>query len=308
VKYVVALSLTIACPVFAQSNPDTTTHANRQAIGDAWWTGPMLAASAGTLPPGHLLFEPYFYDIVAPHTNGLGSRAYIVYGLVPRLAVGLIPIIGYNKMSAGPSSTGVGLGDITVYSQYGLTQFHPGSWVPTTSVLVQETLPTGKYDKLGDHLSDGFGAGAYTTTVGFYTQTYFWMPNGRILRTRLDLSQIIYSSKVEIADASVYGTGPGFAGNALPGVSSNADLAAEYSLTQSWVLALDAAWGWNADTRVEGGPTILHSGSSYAITFAPAVEYNLNSSLGFLVGTRIVQFGRNFTHSVAPVLAINFVH
>jgi hypothetical protein len=226
-EYVVALSLTISCPVFAQANPDTT-HRNRQAIGDAWWTGPMLAASAGTLPPGHLLFEPYFYDIVEPHTNGLGSRAYIVYGLVPRLAVGIIPIIGYNEMSVGPSSTGVGLGDITVEAQYGLTQFHPGSWVPTTSVLVQETFPTGKYDKLGDHLSDGFGAGSYTTTLDFYTQTYVWMPNGRILRARLDLSQTVYSSKVEIADASVYGTRPGFAGNALPGVSSNADLAAEY--------------------------------------------------------------------------------
>jgi hypothetical protein len=296
-----AFSFLIAWPVFAQSAP-------HQAIGDAWWTGPMLAASAGTLPPGHILFEPYFYDVIQPHTNGFGSRAYIVYGLVNRLAVGIIPIIGYNKMSLGPSSTGVQFGDITAQAQYRLTQFHPGSWVPTMSVLVQQTFPTGKYDRLGDHLSDGIGAGSYTTNVALYTQSYFWMPTGRILRVRLDLTQSVYSSKVRIADVSVYGTGSGFEGHAMPGLSSSADLAAEYSLTQNWVLALDAAYGWNADTRVTGGPVALHSGSSYNIAFAPAIEYNLNSSLGFLLGTRIIEIGHNMTPSVTPAIAINFVH
>jgi hypothetical protein len=305
----VARGLAIACcaaPLMAQSTTDTT-HATRQALGDAWWTGPMLAASAGTLPPGHLLFEPYFYDVVSPHTNGFGSRAYIVYGLLNRFAVGLIPIIGYNKMSVGPSSSGVGLGDITIQGQYRLTQFQPGSAVPTMSVLVQQTFPTGGYDHL-TRLSDGFGAGAYTTALALYSQTYFWMPSGRILRMRLDLTQQVYSTRVHVADVSVYGTGIGFSGTAIPGLSSSADWAAEYSLTQSWVLALDAVYGWNADTRVGGAAAQLHSGSSYQVGFAPAVEYNLNSSLGFLLGTRILEIGHNATPSVSPAIAINFVH
>ena len=41
--------------------------------------------------------------------------------------------------------------------------------------------------------ADGFGAGTYSTNVGLYSQYFFWMPNGRILRTRLDVS---YSSQV----------------------------------------------------------------------------------------------------------------
>jgi hypothetical protein len=294
-------------PVAALAQTDTS-HATKEAMGDAWWTGPMLAASAGTLPPGHILIEPYFYDVVSTHTNGYGSRAYIVYGLLPRFAVGLIPIIGYNQNSVGPSSTGIGMGDITIQGQYRLTQFQPGSWVPTMSVLVQQTFPTGRYDRLGDHLSDGFGAGAYLTTLALFSQTYFWMPNGRILRMRLDLSQGLYSTNVHINDVSVYGTSQGFVGTALPGLSSYADWAAEYSMTQHWVLALDAAYGWNADTRVLGGGTPLHSGSSYDIAFAPAIEYNLNSALGFLLGTRIIEIGRNGTNSVTPAIAINFVH
>jgi hypothetical protein len=31
----------------------------RQALDNAWWTGPMLAPSAATLPRGHFLIEPY---------------------------------------------------------------------------------------------------------------------------------------------------------------------------------------------------------------------------------------------------------
>ncbi len=37
----------------------------RQSLEDAWWTGPMLAPSAATLPRGHLLIEPYLYDVIA---------------------------------------------------------------------------------------------------------------------------------------------------------------------------------------------------------------------------------------------------
>jgi len=34
--------------------------AHRQLLDDAWWTGPMLAPSASTLPQGHFLIEPEF--------------------------------------------------------------------------------------------------------------------------------------------------------------------------------------------------------------------------------------------------------
>jgi hypothetical protein len=271
-----------------------------EPLGDAWWTGPMLAPSAGTLPPGHWLVEPYVYDIKTAHADNYGSRAYVIYGLLDRFSVGVIPILGLND--------GIGLGDLTAQAQYRLTQFQPGSWVPTMSIVAQETFPTGTYDRLGTNTSNALGAGAYATTLGFYSQTYFWMPNGRILRARLDLSQVVYSTKVHVDDVSVYGTGPGFLGRALPGLSSSADLAAEYSATQRWVLALDAAYGWNGDTRVEGDNVQLHSGWSESLALAPAVEYNMSSRIGVLLGVRFIDIGRNTTHSVSPALAVNMVY
>jgi hypothetical protein len=266
------------------------------------------AAGAATLPAGHVLFEPYVYDVIADHSQTLTSRTYLIYGLVDRLSVGVIPIVGYNAVSGGPSSSRAGFEDLTTQAQYRLTQFHVGSWVPTTSLLVQETFPTGKYDRLGERPSDGFGAGAYTTTLALYSQTYFWMPNGRILRARLDVQQTVLSSRAPIADASVYGTTTGFRGHAVPGPSTFVDVAGEYSLTRHWVLALDANYGWSSDTRVVGGGTVLHTGSSEAIGFTPAVEYNWNAGVGIIVGARVIEIGRNTARTVTPVVALNVVH
>lgn len=301
-------------------DPSPASSPAHEALGDAWWTGALLAPSAGTLPPGHWLIEPYLYDITVPHSNTFGSRSYVIYGLVNRVSVGVIPVFGFNDISNGPSSSGIGVGDFTVFGQYRLTQFQPGNWVPTMSVNVQETLPTGRYDDLGSRPANGFGAGAFTTDVSLYTQTYFWLPTGRILRTRFNVSQT-FSTGVDVSGVSVYGTAPGFSGRASPGSSSTFDLAGEYSLTRNWVLALDVVFERSANTLVAGsGPPVpdtagtatgtavrLNSGASAAFAFAPALEYNWHSNWGVILGTRLIPRGLNTPASIAPVVAVNIV-
>ena len=306
---------------FAQSSSDagavqespSAAPAVRQSLNDAWWTGPMLANSAGTLPQGHALVEPYVYDVTAAHSNGFGSLAYLLYGITDRLTAGLTPTIGYNKVSGGPSSSGVGFGDLTVQAQYRFAQFHPGGWMPTASLNLQETLPTGKYDQLGDRPSDGFGAGAYTTSVGLYTQTYFWLPDSRLLRMRFNVSQS-FSSDVTVRDASVYGTSLGFHGRAQPGSASYVDASWEYSLTRGWVLALDATYRHTGGARVSGYDSLddaqnplvrLNPGASDVFGFAPAVEYSWTANLGVLVGARFLPATHNTTASVTPAVALN---
>jgi hypothetical protein len=307
--------------------PPVSSSAVHQSMDDAWWTGPLLAPSANTLPQGHVLIEPYLYDVTtqgffnsngtkvsAPHENGFGSLTYINYGLANKFTVGLIPTLGYNEVSNGPSSAGVGVGDLTVQAQYRLHFFHEGSWAPTTSINAQETLPTGKYDHLGNRPSDGFGAGAYTTTLGFYTQTFFWMPNGRILRTRFNVTQA-FSRHVNVQDVSVYGTSQGFRGHANPGAALFVDAAWEYSITRHWVAALDAVYRHQYNTPVSGYniadsnvPVLLNSGSSQVFGLAPAIEYNLNSKVGIIFGPRLFPAGKNTTNSITPVIALNIVH
>lgn len=299
------------------SHAENTT--NRQTMDDAWWTGPLLAASASTLPQGHFLVEPYLFDVItygrhdadghrlsAPHENDFGSQSYVLYGVTDRISAGVIPRLGYEKTSGGPSSPGLQVGDLTLQAQYRLTQFHAGSWVPTLSFVVGETLPTGKYDRLDQHPGDGFGAGAYTTLLSLYSQEYFWLPSGRILRMRLDLSYGL-SSQVGLRGVSVYGTDAGFAGHARPGDTFTADMSGEYSVTRNWVLAMDVVYERDASTTVSGNSLRASSGTSRSVGFAPAVEYNFNSRIGIIAGARFIPIGRNATVSVTPVAAINMV-
>jgi hypothetical protein len=318
-RYVVFAALVVAGLFVGSAGAEGQQEASppfsivRQSLDDTRWTGTMLAPSAATLPRGHFLIEPYLYDVIAAYSNGFGSLTYVNYGLTARVTVGLIPTAGFNQVSNRSSSSGVGLGDLTLQAPYRLMKFHEDSWMPTTSIALQETLPTGKYDRLGDRPSDGIGGGAYTTTLAFYSQTYFWLPNGRILRMRFNASQG-FSNNVNVADVSVYGTEAGFRGHANPGSSFFVDASWEYSLMRRWVLALDATYRHNWNTRVTGYNVLdsssvqLDSGSSEVISFAPVIEYSWKPNLGVLLGARVIPASHNIHATITPAVAINFVH
>jgi hypothetical protein len=267
----------------------------------------MLAASAATLPRGHVLVEPYFYNVITPHTNEYGSLTYLLYGLTDRLTVGLTPTADYTRVNDGPSSSGVAWGDTTLIAQYGLSRFHSGSAIPTMAVVFQETIPTGRYDNLGVRPSNGIGSGAYTTSLGLYAQTYFWLPNRRIFRVRLDTLQS-FSRSVAVEGVSVYGTVANYSGHAYPGSSLFVDASGEYSATRNWVPALDVTYRYTANTAlVNRSGAVTNSGVSAEFGLAPAIEYNWASNWGVLLGTRITLKGRNASPSTTPAIAINFV-
>lgn len=288
----------------------------------------MLAHSAATLTRGHFAIEPSLYDVIvqgqydrnglrrsAPHSNDWRLLTPVSYGLADRLSVGMLLAAGYKEVSNGPSSASVGLADVNLQCQYRLTQFHEGGWIPTISIGLQETFPTGKYDRLRNRPSDGFGNGAYTTTLAFFSQTYFWLPNGRILRVRFNALPA-FSGTVNVKDVSVYGTGAGFRGHARPGSSIFVNAAWEYSLTRRWALALDATYRYQGNTEVTGFNTLvstpsniqLDSGVSDAFGLAPAIEYNWKRNAGVLMGARLIPAGRNTAATITPAVAIKFVH
>jgi hypothetical protein len=305
---------------------DASTDVTRQSRADAWWTGPLLAPNASTFPAGHMLVEPYVFDVITnghydtngvrqpgPREHDLGSLSYIIYGVTDRMSLGLLPRFGYNEPAGAPNSSAPGVGDLGAQVQYGLTSFHEGSWVPATAVVIGETLPTGRYDRLARG-ADGFGAGVYTTALSWYSQEYLWLPNGRILRVRLDLTYAV-SSSGSVTDQSVYGTPVGFRGRVYPGDSFTADAAGEYSVTRNWVIATDLVWVHNASMRLTGSQPAAdaiafvntQSGSSEYFAVAPAVEYNFSGRVGVIVGARIFVAGRNTGSSVTPAAAINLV-
>ncbi len=112
---IMAAALTMLVSVAAAQQGTSAFVGGRESLDDAWWTGPMLAPSAATLPHGHILIEPYLFDVTtrgqyasngsrhsAPHSNGFGSLTYMLDGLTDKLTLGMIPTAGYNQVSGGP--------------------------------------------------------------------------------------------------------------------------------------------------------------------------------------------------------------
>jgi hypothetical protein len=316
-------------PAAIAAETQSTAPVSQQSLDDAWWTGPIIAAGAGTLPQGHALVEPYVYDVIrygrynndgdersASRTHAYGSLTYILYGVTDRFTAGLIPTFGYNRVNGGRDSSGIQVGDLSVQGQYRLTEFRRGSPIPTLSLIVQQTLPTGKYDRLGENVNDGLGSGANTTTLAIYSQYYLWMSNGRVLRSRFNVSYAL-SNDVDVEDVSVYGTSTGFRGTAHPGDVLTINSAWEYSMTREWVFAIDLIYQHDANTRLEGRQADPATGdmqridedfgSAWRFGVAPAIEYNFTSRVGVIAGARWFVAGRNTSATITPVAAINMV-
>jgi hypothetical protein len=281
----------------------------RQSLDDAWWTGSIVAYSPRSLPQGHLLIEPYLYDVSTRRSDGVHSFTYFLYGVTDRLTVGVAPDFAFNAVRGGQDSSGPHLGDTTLRAQYMLIAMDAERTIPDLALAVLQNLPTGKYDHLG-RSSDGFGNGSYATTLALYSQLAWWMPGGRLLRTRLNLSQTL-SPQVPLSGASVYGSDIGFLGHARPGIQSAAIIAFEYSVTRNWVLALDLIYNHGNAGLIQGfeAGNFLQSksGSSDGYGFTPAVEYNWTSNLGLIAGVRVFPDSHNIDASVTPVVAINYV-
>lgn len=301
----------------------------RQPMSDALFTGPLVAPNATSLPKGHWDIEPYVLDGIqhgsfdnnwnshnTPNTHALRSVTLLEYGLTDRLLVALLPQFGYNIVEHGADSHGVQLGDTKLRFQYMLHAFQQGSWIPTTAIAFSQVFPTGKYDGLGDHPADGLGSGLMTSTFGLFTQDYFWMPNGRILRSRLDLTYTIPDDDASVDGVSVYGTGKGFNGKIDTGNTFTADLAFEYSMTRHWAPAIDIIYSHSGGASVKGTRasnglvTTVHSRSSGSdvVDVAPAIEYLWNSHYGVIVGADWVVAGRNTGDSVTPQAALNIYY
>ena len=102
--YLSILQADATCAAEPPTNPasgeDTVSTADtaREPSSEAWWTGPLVASPAMTLPRGEFYVEPYLYNSVpygsfdtqghlhaVPRQNELGSMTYLKYGVSDRL-------------------------------------------------------------------------------------------------------------------------------------------------------------------------------------------------------------------------------
>ena len=133
----------------------------RAAMKTARWTGPMLASTAETLPRGHFYTEPYFFDVIVAGDHHPGSSGFYQYGLLDNLTVGFQPSFATDTNRLG---RGMAIGDFKLLSQLRLTHFTPEHRVPTIALVLNEVIPTGKFDRLRP-AEEGHGSGAFANST-----------------------------------------------------------------------------------------------------------------------------------------------
>jgi len=303
-----------ACAQTSDTDPSSSggipalSASTEKSAPEAWWTGPIIASSGGTVPAGHVLFEPYLFDARGDAGDYMGSLTYILYGVTDRLTLGLIPTFGAAHSKGGGARPVPAVNDLTLTAQYRLHRADIGDAIPTFSLLVQRVLPLGRYDRLRTGSDRGIGSGSHATSLGLYAQ---WsnLFGDRILRTRVNLTGT-FANRTMVRGVSVFGTPSGFRGHAHPGDSMFLDVSFEYSLSRNWVLASDLLYSSSEHGHVFGdiegqGKYAAGLPSSRSFGFAPAVEYSWSASRGVLVGIRRIMPGRNRSSSWTPVIAFN---
>lgn len=269
---------------------------------EAWFTGSLNSNGASAVPAGHFLVEPYLGEAIVVPEGGRASHALqsanlLLYGLTDEVTLGIIPRFSWRDQA--------GIGDLTARLQYRFTAYDAASGMPALALVLNETLPTGKYDGLNRAGTDGTGSGAYQTQLGFLSDEYVTIA-GRPLRLRLDLSYRL-SAPVELEDRSVYGTPDGFRGRVHPGAAYDATLAFEYSLTTRWAVALDASYDRGDATRIDGTGFHAPSPIGQSTDLVPALEYNFTADTGLIVGVQVPVWQRNASRILMPMVALNCV-
>ncbi|HSX03308.1 MAG TPA: hypothetical protein VLG76_01115 [Rhabdochlamydiaceae bacterium] len=299
--------------------------ARAKTMFNPWYTGPLLTPSYHVVPAGLYNLQPYLFvtdNYAAFDKNG---RAHdtpdkIQTKFVPVFQFGITPWMngivqpqfiwvsqsGHHASRFGDTSVGV-LVQLIAETTYG----------PGLTVSVQESLPSGKYQRLNPKKGgvDGVGSGSYQTTFGLlFGKLVWWEIPQHPMRFRAAFTYQI-SSRVEVHDFNSYGGGFGTKGKVHPGGNLAVDIGYEYSFTQRWVFATDFIYTFAFKTTFSGRPGVTATGTPAAvggpfndqISLAPAIEYNWSENLGVIAGVWFSPWGRNTSEFVSGVFSVNYV-
>jgi hypothetical protein len=290
-----------------------------------WFTGPILAPAGRTIPRGHTNVEFYglstnsrgrFTDsgqrVRTPLYQSVVANPVVAHGFTDWLDVQLVVPYVFNstlgKHHNGISDTSVGLG-------FQLLEQKESKIKPNLRFVIQENIPTGRFDQLNPELSgtDATGLGSYQTIVAFNFQHLAQVFNTHYLRTRLSLSRV-NASAVTINGLSSYGGTINTHGTISPGFENDVTLAFEYTLTQNWVAVMEGYISQGNATRFNGSLGVrtidnpaaaVGSGSFYEEALTPALEYNFSERVGVIGGVWFPIKGQNTGDYMTYVVALN---
>ena len=289
---------------------------------DPWYTGPLLTPSASMVAPGY--GNTQFYAFVTQNyasfnedrkSVGFENDSFnfnpsdiLQFGVTDSVDT-TISLQTQTNWLQGRSAGGFGdLQWAVGFKIQGQTLY-----VPKMKFSIQETFPTGAYQRLRSDGLDSAGGGAYTTSFSFaMTKIMFWATQHPV-NARLAIAYKL-STPVKVHGFNSYGGGYGTRGVVKPGNSFNADFGIEMSFNQHWVLATDVVYTMSNRTKfhghfgltADGTPASVGGGFSDNLSLAPAIEYNWSANLGLLAGVQFSVYGRNSTNFISSIISLTY--
>lgn len=285
-----------------------------------WFTGTLLPPSAINAQPGHPVFAPYISLTLTygnyndnwklnkiNNTFSINPFIEFLFGINESIGVDVYASF-ISNFKEGQKSTH--LQDTIVLIGFQIAKDTPKSWTPDIRITLQETFPTGNYQKLNPQKLgiDATGQGSFQTGFNLITQKLFPLENHYlILKWTIGY---LFPSSVHVKGLNTYGGEAKTSGKIFPGQTLMAYFSGEYSLTQRWALAFDtffeyqgnASFSGRTGRNLDGTPSRVGSSPKIQMSIAPEVEYNLSATSGILLGGWATIFGKN-----SPAFASIFV-
>lgn len=282
-----------------------------------WFTGPILTPTPITMPVGHpglevawLLGETYGH--YNSHWNVENTPSIWSTGPYVDFQVGFNEFLGAEYIGALLTNFCDGshcthLIDSIFRFGFQISTDQKDSWIPDFRILLQETVPTGKYQNLspGKHGTDLSGAGSFQTGIHFAFQKLFHPKKDHDFRLRWTFGYF-FPSSVKVCGLNFMGGDENTKGTIHPGQFFTGFICGEYALSRTWAFCVESNYQFGAKGKFsrKQGPEIEVPSFSQ-ISIAPELQHTFSPNLGVLMGAWLTVTGKNsvaFTNYFVSVL------
>lgn len=281
------------------------------AFYEPWYTGPFLIPTPVNMDPKHPALEistTIFNTYGLYRSDWTIQKQDTIWAINPMLdfQMGITNNIGLefqipyvSRFQNGRSASH--FQDVILLLGYQVLNDTKGSWIPDFRFMIQETFPTGKYQKLNpkNQLIDATGFGSFQTgpVLSFCKLLYFSQSS---LALRGSVSYL-FPTTVHVKDYNLYGGGYKTKGKVKPGQTLNPIFSIEYSFHKHWTVAFESDLVFQRSSHFKGKKGITSLGEpatvglppTMQISFAPEIEYVFTPSTGILGGFWLTIAGKN---------------
>ena len=287
---------------------------------DPWFTGPLLASPAQTVPRGGVtvFFETGHASSDSLYNNEwqrIAQLSYKTTQISPQFMYGLTDHldIEYNALyeinqSRKASYEHIGDSSITLGFQALSQKNNPSH--PDLRITITEVLPSGLFERFSPMNSgaEATGMGSYQSTLGFNFQYLSQLNAKHDLNSHLSITYT-YANATNINGVSTYGGSSQTKGTINPGNAITIDLAGEFTLTQQWVAVMEANFIYQQASRFKGIVGVRSATDPILITKtnATSMSHRLFPNK-HNIGSRGIGSGNLDQISLAPALEYNLSH